>query len=277
MRAATSLLVVLASAAGCDRPKTVLVCHNANCAEPTDPARDDTIPAMRESLELEFAGLPVIDGMEIDTFWRGSDDTCIFAHDLDNTDNVPADEPAKVLAEYFARTGPITFADVPFEVSIELKPDVDAAGTAHSAAQAAMHAQCAWQLYAILDDAAAMNARTINVTFGSFAPDLLRATIDATPATTRSPHRYGTYEGIPPPLDPDTRPLGDYAGLPIEVVEFHTEWILDAQYEAVRSAHEDVAFFMFSLTDESFYTIEQYEPVYVTTSEARLFRRWLQR
>jgi hypothetical protein len=274
MRALTSLLLLLAA---CDRPRTLLVCHNGNCAEPTDVSRDDTIEAFRDSLALEQDGRPLLDGIEIDTFWRGADDTCIYAHDLDNTANAPATLPAMELATYFARPGPITFGDAPFEVSLELKPSVDADRTQHTPEQAAMHAQCAWGLYRLLDDAAVANGRSINVSFGSFAPDVLRAMIDATPATTRSPFRYVTYQGIPPPLDPDTRPIGDYAGLPISVVEFHTEWILDAQYEYVRSTHQDLAFFMFSLTDESFYTIEQYEAVYVTTSEARLFRAWLER
>src|SRR5712671_5400467 len=107
MRAINSVIVLVLAAAACNRPTTTVICHNGNCAEPADPARDDTIGAFQESLALELDGKPVIDGIEIDSFWRGSDDTCIFAHDLDNSENVPAIEPANELATYFARTGPI--------------------------------------------------------------------------------------------------------------------------------------------------------------------------
>src|SRR4051812_41589495 len=113
----TSLLVV--ALAACDRPDAIVICHNANCAEPADPAHDDTIAAMRESLALELDGRPVIDGIEVDTFWRGADDVCLYAHDLDH-DTTPALEPATELATYFARPGPITYADAPFHVLLEL-------------------------------------------------------------------------------------------------------------------------------------------------------------
>ena len=52
-----ALLAVLALAA-CDRPDVLVICHNANCVEPTNPALDDTIPALRESLALTMNGLP---------------------------------------------------------------------------------------------------------------------------------------------------------------------------------------------------------------------------
>jgi hypothetical protein len=56
----------------CVGPRQIVICHNANCGEPTDPARDDTLPAFRESLALEDNGRPVIDGIELDSFWRGA-------------------------------------------------------------------------------------------------------------------------------------------------------------------------------------------------------------
>lgn len=95
----SSALLVLAVAA-CDRPPSLVICHNANCAEPADPERDDTLDALRESLALERDGLPVFDGVELDTFWRGADDSCLYAHDLDR-DQTPALEPTAILAEYF--------------------------------------------------------------------------------------------------------------------------------------------------------------------------------
>ncbi len=67
MRSTSVLLVLLVA---CDRPPSLVICHNANCAEPADPERDDTIDALRESLTLERDGLPVFDGVELDTFFR---------------------------------------------------------------------------------------------------------------------------------------------------------------------------------------------------------------
>ena len=71
-----SSLLFASLVAACDRPDTLVICHNANCVEPTDPANDDTIPALRDSLALRIAGMPAIDGTEIDSFWRGSDGAC---------------------------------------------------------------------------------------------------------------------------------------------------------------------------------------------------------
>jgi hypothetical protein len=271
-----TVLIVFALAA-CDRPQAFVICHNANCAAPIDPNRDDSIDGLRDSLATEFGGQPVIDGVEIDTFWRGSDDTCLFAHDLEN-DQTPAMEPATELAAYFARPGPISHGDGPFQVMIELKSYVSADGKEqHSDAQLALHAACAWQVYGVLADAAVANDRDVRVLFEAFRPDLLRVMVAQTPASTPLPVRYGAILAIPRPLDSETRNLDEYAGVPIDIVEFHAQWILDGQYEAVRSMGLDIAVFMFSATSETFAVIEQYQPVLVVTNEAELMRRWLDR
>ncbi|MEO8700440.1 MAG: hypothetical protein ABI867_10365 [Kofleriaceae bacterium] len=271
----TSLLVL--ALAACDRPDAIVICHNANCAEPADPEHDDTIDAMRESLALELDGKPVIDGIEVDTFWRGADDVCLYAHDLDN-DLTPAIEPANELAAHFARPGPITFGDVPFHVFIELKSHVSADKTdVHTPAQLALHAQCAWQLYGVIAGAAVANDREVVVVFGAFNPDLERAVLAAQPASVPVPFTLEAIQGIPEPLDNQTHSLEDYRGLPITLVEFHAQWILDAQYETMQSLGLDMGVFMFSATAETFAVIEQYAPKYIVTSEARLMRRWLER
>ncbi len=271
-----ALALVVGAGAACDRPTATVICHNANCTRPA-PERDDTIEAMRESLALEFAGRPVIDGIEVDTFWRGADDVCLYAHDLDR-DQTPALEPANELAAYFARTGPITFADAPFRVFLELKSHVSVdKSDRHTPAQRALHARCAWAVYTIIADAAVANDREVELHFSAFAPELLTAVIDETPETTAIPYHFAAIQGVPAPLDNQTRPLGDYAGVPIDMVEFHNQWILDAQYEAVRSLGLDMGVFMFSATVETFAVIEHYEPRYVVTSEALLLRRWLER
>jgi hypothetical protein len=276
MRASSLVLLLLAQA--CDRPDNGLViCHNANCAEPADPDRDDTIEAMQESLALLDGDTPIIDGIEVDTFWRGSDDVCLYAHDLDN-DQTPALEPATELAAYFARSGPISHGDAPFHVFLELKSHVSPdKSDLHSPAQLDLHAACAWQLYDTLAAAAVANDRDVVVFFSAFNPDLLRAVIAQQPAVTPLPVKLGAIQGVPAPLDNQTRSLDEYRGIPLDLVEFHAQWILDAQYEAVRSLDIDLGVFMFSATVETFAVIEQYEPTMIVTSEARLIRRWLDR
>jgi hypothetical protein len=267
-------MIALAALAGCDRPEALVICHNSNCAEPVDPSRDDSIEGIQRSLALELDGRPVIDGIEIDTFWRGSDGACLFAHDLEN-DTTSALEPANELAAYFARTGPIAHGET-FQVMIELKSFVSADGKVqHSDEELMLHAACAWQVYGILADAAVANGRDVRVLFEAFRPDLLKAMVAQTPASTPLPVRYGAILAIPKPLDSETRNLEAYAGVPIDIVEFHAQWILDAQYEAARSLGLDIAVFMFSATGETFAVIEQVLPSLVVTNEATLMRRWL--
>lgn len=267
---------MLAALTACDRPPSLVICHNANCAEPADPERDDTIEALQESLLLERDGLPVFDGIELDTFWRGADNVCLYAHDLDR-DQTPALEPTAILADYFARPGPIGHGDT-FYVAVELKSHVSADKTElHDADQLVLHAECAWQVYGAIADAAVANDRDVVMIFEAFNPALLRAVIDQTPAVLPLAVEYSAIQGVPAPLDNQTRSLDEYRGLPLSYVELHDQWILDAQYEAIRSLGADIAIFMFSATAETFAVIEQYRPKLIFTSEATLMRRWLDR
>lgn len=270
-----SLLVLLVA---CSRPDTAVVCHNANCVEPADPENDVTLETMRESLALELDGKPLLDGMELDTFWRGADAQCLFAHDLESAATASALDAATELAGYFARAGDITYSPRPFLVLVELKAHVAASTSArHTPEQRVLHAQCAWDIYRVLADAAVANARDVEIIFSSFEPKLVQAVIDATPASTPIAYSYGGLMGVPRPLDSETRDLGEYGTLPIRVVEVHPQWLLDGAYEAIDSGGYELAFFMFSATVETFDLTERFEPIYVSTSEARLYRRWLER
>lgn len=271
--------VAAALVVGCKQPHPIVICHNANCGEPTDPARDDTLPAFRESLALEDNGRPVIDGIELDSFWRGSDNVCLYAHDVsDFAENTPATAPAVELAAHFAKPGPITFADTPFLVLLELKSYVSAnTSDHHTPAQRVLHAQCAWSIYKIVSDAALANHRDVTVEFQSFAPELLQAVIAATPRSVPTPYTFGAIQGVPSPFDDQSRPLRDYTGLPISDVQFHPLWMLDAQHEAALTSGAEISFFWFSTTNEIFAAIRRYQPWAVDTSEARLMRRWLER
>ncbi len=273
-----SLVVAALTIAACDRPSTLLICHNGNCNEPTDPELDDTIDALNESLALEFDGKPLIDGIELDSFWRGEDAVCLYAHDLDTEQQTPATAPATELAVHFARPGALTFSGGPLHVSLELKAHVAASKTArHTPEQRYLHALCAWDIYRIISDGAVANAREVEIVFSSFEPKLLAEVMATAPASTPTPYRFGAIFGIPAPLDSQTQPLGAYAGIPIDLVEIHAQWIHDAQVEGIRSTGAEMVLWMFSATVETFGAIEQYEPSMVVTSEARLMRRWLER
>jgi hypothetical protein len=281
MAAGLPVLAILASAgaSACDQlPHPLVICHNANCGEPTDPARDDTLPAFRESLALTENGRPVIDGIELDSFLRGSDNVCLYAHDIsDRTENTPATAPAIELAAHFAKPGPITFADTPFLVLLELKAFVSTSTKDHhSAEQLVLHAKCAWDIYAIISKAAIDNDRTVVVEFQSFAPELLQAVLDNVPGPTPTPYKLGAIQGVPSPFDDQSRPLSDYSGLPIRDIQFHPLWMLDAQHEAALTAGVEISFFWFSTTSEIFAAIRRFRPDAVDTSEARLMRRWLE-
>jgi hypothetical protein len=271
------LAFVIAAVGACDRPKSLVICHNSNCAEPADPENDDTIAAMRESFALEYKGRPVFDGMEIDTFWRAEDSLCLFAHDLDRPVSTLASEAATELAAYFARPGPIGYGDGPFIVYLELKTHVSRSkDDRHTPEQRLDHARCTWDVYTTLAAGAAANNRTIELVFESFEPLLLQALIDTTPPSTPVPYAFAAVQGIPAPLDSQTHPLSDYRDIPLGVVDFHAHWLLDSQYEAVRALDADLALWMFSATSETFDAIEQFEPKFIVTSEARLMRRWLE-
>ena len=117
----------------------------------------------------------------------------------------------------------------------------------------------------------------LGAVFALFEPKLLAEVIATTPSATPINYKFDAFYGIPKPLDSETRPLSDYTGLPITIVEMHPQWIHDAQYEALLTLDVEVLFWMFSATVETFDAIEQYEPEMVVTSEARLMRRWLDR
>ena len=278
--AVLGLLTTSTALVGCDQPDPLVICHNSNCAEPTDVRRDDTLEGLRASLALEYNGRPVLDGMEMDSFWRASDDKCLYAHDLEtvNTD-VPATAPATELAAYFAQPGPIGFRDDrPYEVLLELKPVTSPPPfLRHTPEQFIAHAKCSWDIYNIVSAAAVANNRDIRVIFSSFSPKLLQAVIDTKPALTPVAYEFEALQGIPKPLDGETPPLSAFNGLPIDTVEFHNNWITDAQHEAFLSMHAKLSLFMFDATAETFAAIRQYEPDAVVTSEARLMRRWLSR
>lgn len=274
-----SILLAAWALTGCEnaRPDTLVICHNANCVEPTDPEADDTLAALDESLALTYRGRPILDGVEIDSFWKGDEDLCLFAHDLDNAERVPAEDAATKLAEYFAKEGPLTYSGQAFRVFVELKGSVGPGESdQHSPAQRDLHAKCAWRMYEIMASAASVESREVEVVFTSFEPALLSALRTRQPPVLAIPARFGAIQGIPSPLDGQTNSLEEYGDTGIDLVEMHPGWMLEGQLEAALSADLDLVFWMFEATSEIFAAIDHYEPAMVETSEARLMRGWLE-
>ena len=147
----------------------------------------------------------------------------------------------------------------------------------HTPEQRMLHARCAWDIYKIVSDAAVAANRDVEVEFQSFSPELLRAVIDNKPASTPTPYSFGAIQGVPSPLDDQTRELRDYTGLPITDVQFHPLFMQTAQHEAVLRSGARLSFFWFNTTSEVFTAIRKFQPFAVDTSEARLMRRWLER
>jgi hypothetical protein len=279
MRATRLLVAVIAVvASGCDdREVTRVICHNANCVEPTDPELDDTLGAMQESLALRISGRPAIDALEVDSYWRGSDDTCLFAHDLVKPRTTTIDEMTTELATYITSGAELGRHAGPFRIYFELKQHVDPdEAVKHNDAQRIAHVDCAWRAYEMIANASMVSGREIEFVFSSFSPALLREIMVRKPPSTPIPFLLDTFYGIPKPLSGETQPLDDFAGIPLDIVEIHPHWIHDAQIEGLNSLGLEIVFWTFSATTETFNAIDQYEPDAVGTSEAQLMVRWLE-
>jgi hypothetical protein len=270
------------AAAGCvDRPKgTWVMCHNANCKGPPDPERDDRLESLNESLALTYAGRPLLDGVEIDVFWHGAAGRCLFAHDLASApSSVDARAAAQAIADYLRLAGARSYNGRIFAIRMELKGFVGGLSDEHSDEQASLHAECALDLFELYQDAAVDSNNQIVVIFDSSAPKVLRALVERPrwPGRTAS----GLVQVRLSADFVDSTPSG-LAGQRLEEfpavddVVFHAGWINDAHYQAFRSLDLDLTLWMFSATVETFDAVERFEPSAVLTSEAPLFRRWLE-
>jgi hypothetical protein len=274
------LVAILGLAACGDAPNPRLICHNSNCVEPTDPAADDTLEALAASLELIENERPLFDGVELDTFWHGAQERCIFAHDVEQADAVDAMTSIDALSDWFEeRQGLyITRSAAVFTVMVELKGHVGVFKTEkHTSDQRASHIQCVLEMAAGLEETATLMQRDVELIFTSFDPVLL-AELAVEPAvssrtTGRLIVKIGALQGIPKPLDPQTQALSDFG--PVDMIHTHPQWLRDGAWQAMRSLGVDVGFWMFQATTESLEAIELYLPDLVTTSEMRFMHRWL--
>ncbi len=261
---------------GCARPDPLVICHNGNCAGAVDVERDDTLDALRESLAVAVSGRPALDGVEIDTVWNGAQERCIFAHEV--RDDAPEVSAAgDLVADHLMTATPPSWNGDLFVLKIELKPVVGPDRQEHDASQAVQHADCALALAASVMDAAAAAGVEVEVIADSSDDGLLRA-VASRPRWTEIPRRRLSADfGAPWPFTHDTPPLSEFSGVALDVIEFHPEWLADADVEAFRSLGVDFVIWMFSVTPELLASIRNFDPEYVNTGEAELMRRWIER
>ena len=267
---------LLAAAAGCARPDPLVLCHNANCTGSLDVHRDDTLGGLRRSLAATVDGRPAWDGIELDTVWIARQDRCVFAH----RDRASADDAvaaAELIAEHLLRAERVSWNGDLFVLKIELKPFVGPDLEEHDADQEVLHADCALEVADIVLAAGTAAGVEVEVIADSSDADLLRA-VRARPRWAGIARRRLSADfGAPRPFTPDTPRLSDFAGIPLDLVEFHSGWLPDATIEAFRSMDVDLVLWMFSASPEILAAVTAHDPAYVNTSEVPLLRRWLER
>lgn len=273
-----SKLVPIALLAACDRPNTLVLCHNANCASTANPALDDSPEALRASLDLRWDGRPAIDGIEFDTMWHRASQTCLFEHGP-GTD-LPLDTVAEAVDTIAAHLmlSDVAWNEERFYVVIELKGYVGERDELHTDAELQLHADCVLDAYEVLVTAATAGNHHLQIVFESNDPRLL----DAVVAHPRWP---GHLEG-----DVETRLAGESGSLvdslreyssvsrynvSIDMFEYLAGWATDAQVDAYTSAGIDLAMWSFTTTPDALKSLEQVRPRYVITGEAAVIRRWL--
>jgi hypothetical protein len=273
MRRLSSALLL---AAACSRPDPLVLCHNANCTGKLVVHRDDTLDALRASLQVDVDGRPAWDGIEIDTVWHGAQERCTFAHQV--RDNAPdAEEAGALIADHLLAAPAPSWNGSLFVLKIELKPVVGPDLEQHDGTQERQHADCVLDLVDTVAAAAAAANVDLEVIADSSDDGLLRE-VARRPRWLAIPRRRLSADfGAPRPFTPDTPKLSELAGVPLDLIEFHPGWLTDADVEAFRSLDVDFVLWMFSATPELLAAIRTYDPEYVNTGEAELMRRWIER
>lgn len=267
----------LLALAACERPRPLVICHNGNCISP-DVRRDDTVEALQQSLALRYEGLPVLDGVELDLFWYGNGERCIFAHDLAGALDVPAEAAATTIADYLAATPRPSWNGERFYVFFELKGHVGPAfADAHDEAQLVQHAECGLDAMEIVAAGANAGSHQVTIGFTSVAPRLL----DALVARPRWPGRGGEPEvllvgDIFTLYSAEVPDLADYR-VALDAIEYHPDVLTDGHREAYESLGLDLIQWSFTTSVEALDAIERHRPRWVLTNDAVLLRRWITR
>lgn len=261
----------------CDRPRPLVLCHNVNCVSP-DTSRDDTIPALEESLALTFDGRPALDGVELDTFWFGAESRCLLAHDLNGDTTTPASHAARVIADYLAAAARASWNGERFYVFIELKPHVGPAfDDAHTPAQRSAHVACALDVMDTIVAGARAGGHRLTVGFTSSAPLLLETLVQ--PPRWRDAGdddlEVLLVGDIFLPYSAAVPELTEYH-VPLDAMEYHPDFLTEGRYQTYRSLDLELAQWSLTTTPEALDAIRRYSPRWVLTNEALLLRRWIE-
>ena len=278
------VLAVCATVSACDeRPQSLIICHNANCAHETNPFADDNLASLTDSLELTYLGRTTMDGVELDTIWDRQGARCLFGHDFDHIFD-PAEtamQAAELVAAHLRKpTDFVSWGGNRFFVKIELKREVTALNDPHTDEERLAHLACAYDMVDVLRAAATEAGRELELMFESEDVELIRG-------LPRNPRWPGK--------DPDDRTrlrliaqvqstelvLADLTSLTtkddgegIDILSFHTSRLPDGLQQSFFALDASLMLWMLDASLESLYTMGTYHPEYVITGEAQLFRRW---
>jgi hypothetical protein len=262
MQVAASVLVLVLVACA-PRPDVLVICHNANCADPHDLTLDDTLEGVAASLALTVDGRPAFDGMEMDVFWdRGR---CLLAHDAnDLVDHVDVREGAMMIADFLRSHADVAYNGERFTMQLELKPQLDEPDLAS-------HVECALEVFRIVQDGARASGHELDLAIDSYDPALLRAFREH-PAVDFEV-RLGLDLGGPPPFSPSN--LVGVADLDLAFAELHPTWTSEAIMQWVSSNELGLVLWTYDLTGQTLQAIRDRRPQYIVTGQARLMREWL--
>lgn len=277
-----ALLALLASTACDRRPPAIIVCHNANCAGGTNPFDDANLASLDRSLALKYRGKPASDGMELDTVWDSARARCMFAHDFVHASDAIGPDAADRIAAYLAQpTDFVSWDGNSYFVKIELKDTVSATGAVHSAEDLAGHYDCVFDMYRRITSAAVANRRDLMIAFESTAT-LVRG-LTKHPSWPGKEPQDGVRvrlianvetQGLRPD---DLKSLrGDSSHDGLDILSFHASRIPDARQQAYLALEVEVMIWMLDLHLETYYSIEAFQPGYITTNESVLVRRWME-
>lgn len=262
MRRASSALLVLALV-GCDRPNPLVLCHNGNCVTP-DVDADDTLAALDESLKLQFRGLPVIDGVEIDTL-PAPDGRCLFAHDSDPSETELATDAGEMIGTHLADNPRASWNGERFYLFVELKmsnEDPD------------QHAACVLDVMDLVIAGARTGGHELTIGFSSQDPNLLDAVQAHLPERDTTGVTVLLVGDIFFPYASVAPHLADYSQL--DAMEYHPDFMTEGRYQTYQSLGLDLAQWQFTMTIDAFDALERYRPRWVITNEAELTRRWIE-
>jgi hypothetical protein len=241
--------------AGLEGETPLLICHNSNCAGPTDPFRDDTMEALEESLALRHDGRPAFDGMEIDFIYWRAEDRCLFGHDLAHDAGGP---DALVVAERIARH--LRENEVPswngerFYVKIELKPEVGVDGERQDERDRERLSDCVLQVAAVIADAAREGDQRIVFLFTSeIGPPF--ATLARRKGWAELSMRRGVELRREAPLGVDLPP-----GMTLDVVDLEVGDVRDGFVSDFDDEGIDVNLAMYDATVETIDTMGRLSP-----------------